>query len=152
MKKQCNPEELKHLRHLCRQASNKTRKLIPKLKEMHGPTAWYDPNSLECLCAISAGLLFTAMKSDYPEVRLAVRSSDIEGHSFILYKGLRLDPTAMQFGAPGPLVEPHITRDAPSHYQRAKQFSCLQAFNEYLKKRGWPAEQRPDFLVESLHA
>ena len=152
MKKQCNPEELKHLRHLCRQASNKTRKLIPKLKEMHGPTAWYDPNSLECLCAISAGLLFTAMKSDYPEVRLAVRSSDIEGHSFILYKGLRLDPTAMQFGAPGPLVEPHITRDAPSHYQRAKQFSCLQTFNEYLKKQKWPAEQRPDFLVESLHA
>lgn len=152
MKAQCTPDEIKQLQRLCRQASNKTRKLIPKLKEMHGPTAWYDPNSLECLCAISAGLLFTAMKSDYPEVRLAVRSSDIEGHSFILYKGLRLDPTAMQFGAPGPLVEPHITRDAPSHYQRAKQFSCLQAFNEYLKKQKWPAEQRPDFLVESLNA
>ena len=152
MKAQCTPDEIKQLQRLCRQVSNKTRKLIPKLKEIHGPTAWYDPSSLECLCAISAGLLYTAMKHDYPDVRLAVCTSDLEGHSFVVYKGLRLDPTAMQFGAPGPLVEPHITRGAPSHYLRAKQFSCLEAFNAHLKKRGWLAEQRPDFLVESLHA
>lgn len=152
MKAQCNPEELKHLQRLCRKVSSQTRKMIPKLKKRHGPDAWYDPYSLECLCAISAGLLYTAMKHDYPDVRLAVCTSDLEGHSFVVYKGLRLDPTAMQFGAPGPLVEPHITRGAPSHYQRAKQFSCLEAFNAHLKKRGWPAEQRPDFLVESLNA
>lgn len=106
-----------------------------------------DPHDLTGMCAIAAAKTHHVLtRAGVRHAQLALTSRWTECHAFVLVEGYRLDPTAMQFGSAGPLVEPHLRgprRRNPWYYAKPKTFDTIADFCVHLDSISWTATQHP---------
>lgn len=104
-----------------------------------------DSEDLTGMCAMASVQAFEWLRQNgVDNIQLAVSTRFLaSSHAFLVVHGWRVDPTATQFGAPGPVVEQHTTKKVPWYYRNPKLFSTAEAFCEYLDSVNWDEKQHP---------
>ena len=133
---------------LTKTAWEKTQECLPALTALHEEPYW-DPTSRQGLCAHAAAWLHLLLLQEGKTSSIATVQGNIIGHCFVVCEGLRLDPTAMQFGAPGPLVEQNDQVNAPWYYLNPIMHDSVSALCTHLDILGAPSPQTPVYLVEA---
>ena len=101
-------------------------------------------DELTGMCAVSAARLYIVLKKEgFKKVQIAMALANDEGHAFVQYAGYILDPSAMQFGAPGPLVMALKHDEIPWYYDANHYFGSVHAFSEFLDDVRWSPVQHP---------
>lgn len=134
---------------LTQTAWEKTQECLPALTALHEEPYW-DPASGQGLCAHAAAWLHLLLLKEGKTSSIATVQGHIIGHCFVVCEGFRLDPTAMQFGALTPLVEPHEEdADTPWYYCNPIMHESVSALCMHLDNLGAPSPQTPIYLVEA---
>lgn len=104
-----------------------------------------DSEDLTGMCAMASVQAFEWLaRSGVANMQLAVSTRFLtSSHVFLLVDGWRVDPTATQFGADGPVVELHTTKNAPWYYKKPQVFSTIESFFDYLDSANWDHYQHP---------